>query len=264
MRMKILALALLGAGSLFGETLLQIAQPADFVQKNRVGKTADALTIKGKSVIVYSRKAVKVDPAKKYRLSMDVRYPGEPVNSLFTGFVPFAKNGRLITSASINTYANSGTELAEDAKAGDTVLKLKNAQKWLNSTPSSGIAFNVKDDFSDLPNYEVLLIKKGSIRKAGEVWELELVKPLTKAYPAGCKVRQHIYAGTYLYSKIARKLDAKNWVNVSGEITGIQKCTRSDKTFWPATDSVRVLIMTSSSSPESVLEVKNIKLEEVK
>ena len=262
--MKILVLALLGAGSLFGETLLQIAQPADFVQKSRVGKTADALSIKGKSVIVYSKKAVKVDPSVKYRLSMDVRCPGEPVRSLFIGFVPFAKNGRLITSASINTYANSGTELAEDAKAGDTVLKLKDAQKWLKTTQNSGIAFDVKDDFSDLPNYVVPLIKKGSIRKSGEVWELELVKPLAKAYPAGCKVRQHIYAGTYLYSKIVRNLNAKNWTHVSGEISGMQKNTRSDKSFWPATDSVRVLIMTSNTSPESVLEVKNIKLEEVK
>lgn len=113
------------------------------------------------------------------------------------------------------------TELAAPARKGDTVVKVKDASQWDMLTPWGVIAFNAKDDCSDLPNRDVTQIAEKKIEKKGDVWEVTLKKPVAKDYPAGTRVRQQRFGATYLYTAGPGKKAPADWQEFSGNVQGI-------------------------------------------
>jgi hypothetical protein len=159
----------------------------------------------------------------------------------------FDAQKRLITSERITPVPQTETELVEEVKPGDKVVKIKNGSAWefdAALTPKYGVvAFNVDDSgaYSDLPNPNLSQHGITTIRQSGGQWEVELAKPLKEGYSAGTKVRQHKVAGASLWLAVGGA--GKDWVKISGDISGVSTVGREKGMFWPGTSFVRISVL---------------------
>jgi len=150
---------------------------------------------------VYSlKKKIKVDPAKKYQMSVKVKQFGEKPAYTRIGFIPYDAKGRIIDpKQGSNNTKGSLTTLAAAIAKGAKSLTVKDASKWKKG-PHHFVAFNAKEDMSDIPNFNLAgTITK--IEKTGDVYTITFTKALEKAYSAETMVRQHRSGGTYIYTQ---------------------------------------------------------------
>ena len=245
------------------EEVASIKVPADLNLAKRIAAEGESLVFKGNGTL-QSVKFLTLDPAKKYKISGEFRAKeGTPPVRIFLGLAPYDAQKKQILPKYVNTVAKTATEVAADAKKGSKVITVKNASAWNNKTPYGHIALNVRDDFSDLPNVNLIPMVKGSIKANGDVWEIGLKAPLKADIPAGTKVRQQTDSGTYIYcTGVAIAKD--QWMTRSGTISGMAENVSTASKFWPGTKMVKILILFTSGKPDSVTEFKNIKIEEVK
>ena len=168
---------------------------------------------------VETRGRIPVDPAKKYRIAFEDRLaPGsKPVPNFYLGPVGFDAKGAKVVCSTQNVAAGSDTTLAGAAKAGDTVIKIKNGSKW--AVKWSFAAFDTKPDLSDLPNTDLVSIK--AVEKTDGVWSVTLARPLKKDYAAGTNVRNQRAGATYRYVVYA-KVPAE-WTKVDAVIQGVAR-----------------------------------------
>ncbi|MBO4305272.1 MAG: hypothetical protein J6A21_11865 [Lentisphaeria bacterium] len=262
---RTLILALLAGTSLLsGAELFKAEKAQDF------NTGAPWLTVK-EDVLSFNRKGgfignkfLPLSGTKKYKISAEVRsVPGtDGKMTVYLGFQLYDKDNKRIDVTTINGIPETAAVLAADAKEGDTVLKIKDGTKWINSRKDTAVAFEAKEDYSDLPNTTLVGIKKGSIRKGEDVWTLELMEPLKKAYSAGTKVRQHKSGGTYFYA-VTKDLTF-DWQKVESPVfSGMAKFGDQKLLLWPGTVSGKALFMVLGPGKNVKTEARNIKVEEV-
>lgn len=245
------------AGEIYKAEIGNLYPPKRVEEKDGVFRAA------GKSVFFRSRMPFAVDPAKKYTVSGEFRFPGTAPGTFYLGLMPLTAKNWPISPENIHVTPGTETTLAAPAAVGDKSLKIADGEKWDNKWIACSVAFDVKDDCADLPNMVCTAMKKGSVKKNGDVWEVELAKPLAKAFAAGTRVRQHRVGGTFIYSTIQRKKDITgDWQKFSGTITGMTKNTRSDSQFWPGTAKAHVIVLTTGGSDDTVMEFRDLKVEE--
>ena len=147
--------------------------------------------------------------------------------------------------------------MAEAVTAGDTVLKLKNTSKW-RKTPYITIAFNIKDDFKDLPNREIMNSDIKSFMEKGTHTELILKNPMQKSYPAGTRVRQHLNS-SYMFIIFTPLTGV--WTKKTAMLSGISdgKNPIHSGKWWPGTTYFKPYISIAPVPAEPV-EIRNIRL----
>jgi hypothetical protein len=238
---------LMAGGLVAGEeTLLKWDADAKALQKEWAGKikyeTVDgklSALVDSKSYIT-SKKFIPVEAGKKYTLTGSFKSLGENLSRTYYGFICYDKNKKHVITLNSNVVLDSGTTLAEECKKGDKTLVIKANNKW---KAGYAIAFNAKDDFSDLPNREVAYKITKVAAKDGNM-ELQLSAPVKKAYPAGTKVRMHSPAhGTYLYTAIAGAMVPKSMKAYSGTATLAKPGQIGFQYFRPGTAFVKVVIL---------------------
>jgi hypothetical protein len=181
------------------------------VENARDGKKAFMAEKKG---IIFTKETFKIDMEKSYVISVWVKAAGEP-SFCWLGIAPCDAKRQYIQSHYVANVKGSLTELVAACKSGDTVVKIKDGSKWINQQYRV-IAFGAKDDESDLPNRDVSSGIKNIEQKDG-VYEVTLLKPLKKDYPAGTKVREHTMGG-YVYAKKGRV--PGEWTKWQGTVKG--------------------------------------------
>ena len=244
------------------EVKLTMESPADFTQSKRIVQAADAFSVKGLGAF-FSVKSLTIDPARKYQISGEFRMKnGKPV-LLYFGFAPYDAKNRPILPRLVNGNSKSMTEVAEAAKKGDKVIKVKDASQWNTKSKFCHIAFGAKADLSDLPNRDLAATVPPNVRQNGEVWEILLAKPLAKDIAAGTPVRQHSDGAAWIYTAGLVKL-TDQWVSRKGVITGIAPSGIPSNKFWKGTEKVKVLILCSVGAPDSEIQFRNIKIMEIK
>ena len=261
-KLSIGLLAAACSGVLSAEDLFIQSELADFAPVKRIVKAEDAFSVKGLGVIL-SAKSLTLDPAKKYQISGEFCQKGGKQVALYLGFAPYDGKGRPILSKMVNIAKATLTEVAEDAKKGDKIVKVKDASKWNVKTPYSHIVFGAKEDLSDLPNATVQATVKPNAQQNGEVWEILLKKPLTKDIAAGTAVRQHMDGSAFIYTAGYKKL-TDQWVTMKGTISGISSFGLPSSKMWKGTEKVKVLILISIGDSTSEVSFRNIKVTEVK
>lgn len=259
-----LAAACMATVSAEEEVILKIEKPEDFLQAKAITASDNgAMAFKGAFTNLFSKQVIKIDPAKKYRISGEFCLKGGKPVSLTLGFIPYDKNKIQVFTNTVLGNNKTLTTVAEDAKKGDKVIKVKDASKWNVTSPYSYIVFNAAEDYSDLPNRSVIHTVAPNAKQAGEVWEITLKTPLKADIAAGTAVRQHFDGGTYIYTTGFFKTGS-DWKTRTGTISGIVASGTAPNKFWKGTETVRVLILALNGDKESETEFKNVKLEEVK
>ncbi len=255
-----------GTGVLFGAEVLKIEKASDLLGTRNLTENAaeKSITASGRYARVTS-KPFPVDPAKKYKLSGKFRAaPGTAGEVFYFGFIPLDEKGRQIASEYVNVpKKGTDTELAAPARKGDTVVKVKDASKWDMLTPWGVIAFNAKDDCSDLPNRDVTQIAEKKIEKKGDVWEVTLKKPVAKDYPAGTRVRQQRFGATYLYTAGPGKKAPADWQEFSGNVQGIVPAGNPSYKWWNGTKQAQILVIMNYATKDGKTEFKDIVLETI-
>jgi hypothetical protein len=212
------------------------------LSQNTEDKTGGKASFQGEAKNIFaSSQLIEIDPSKAYQLSGSFKSIGKDKGKCYLGFMLFNAKKRGIGLANVISQKGSSTELAADAKAGDKVLKLKNCSKWNKKLiPRTVIAFNTKEDYSDLPNYN---LSKSAVKleQKGGIYEVTLSSPIKKAFPAGTKVRAHLNYGGYQYCAASNKTVPGEWKKYSATVKGMEKTTNSNTKFWPGTKFVKVI-----------------------
>jgi len=207
---------------------------------------------------ITSKKIMPVEVGKKYILTGTFKSLGEAPSRVYYGFICYDKNKKSILTYHSNVILNSGTTLAQECKKGDKTLLIKANKNWAKNYI---IAFNAKDDFSDLPNREVIF-KIVKVVPKGENMELELSKPVSKAYSAGTKVRAHTSAcGSYIYTTLVGAPMPKDWKTYSKTATVGKPGQMGWQTLRPGTAFVRIIILPNySKKKDEKLAFKDLTL----
>lgn len=200
---------------------------------------------------------IEVDPDKSYELSGWVKSADDRQAKVKLALIPLDANKVPITSAEILAVPDTETELAEECKAQDTIVKVVDASNWTLNSEIDVIAFHAVDGYGDLPNRNISpLVKK--VEKKGNVWELTLEQQCGTAYPAGTKIRKHQMGSTYMYPASIDRFQSNDWVELTGKIKGLSESGTTYGKFWAGTKYVQPAVV----SLEGNVYFDDIKLEE--
>lgn len=208
-----------------------------------------------------SAKKFPYDPQKKYKLTCTAKLANGEKGMVFLGFIPYDAAGRRISSSEINAYPKTMTTLAADAEKGAKEISLIDGSKWNNKTAYGNIVFHADEKFSDLPNRSLIPMVKGSVEKKDGSWTVKLKKPLNKRYEAGTAVRQHVDSDAYIYG--ARKNLTGDSQQLTAVFSGHATYGLSSTKAWKGTSQVQVTIGLVSPDSTTVMEVSELKLEEL-
>ena len=209
---------------------------------------------------ITSKKLTPVKAGKKYILSGSFKSLGKAKSKVYYGFICYDKKKRQINSMHSNVIKGTATSLAKACKKGDKVLVVKANKKWKKG--NYAIAFNAKDNFSDLPNREVVYKISKVVPKGADI-EVQLPKPLRKAYPAGTKVRLHNNSyGYYLYTAVVGNAMPKTWKSYNKSASLAKPGQMGWQYLRPGTAYVRVVILPNyRKKKDEKLAFKDLKLE---
>lgn len=253
-------LIVLVAGIILPLTAVEF-KAGDWDKKARpVKDVPGAMSINGKMVI-YSIASpyIPVDPAKKYRLSGVFRQSNAAnTGKLKFGIQCYDSNKRIIHPEHTTVINRTATELTAAAEYGQRSVTIKNGKAWRIVPGFSYIAFNTKDDFSDLPNRSTVNIVNVKMQPDGSA-VVELKEPLREFFAAGSKVRLHHRLAAFLYGGALNKKLSDQWQEFSGIFTGEQR-GMSHNIFRKGTAFIQVVVMQEGSGS---LQFKDVKFEEI-
>ena len=241
----------------------QVLKTSDWDKKARpVKNDPEAMSITGK-IVIYSIATpyLPVDPTKKYKLSGKFRMasplPPKPGKLKF-GIQTYDQDKRPIQSEHTTILPRTNTTLVSAAEYGQRTVVIANAKQWKIIPNFSYIAFNVSDDFSDLPNRTTMALVGIKNLPDGQA-ELEFKEPLRDFYAAGTKVRLHHRLAAFLYGGALNQPLTENWQEFSGVFTGEQH-GMSNNIFRKGTAFIQVVVMLEGAG---TIEFKDIKFEEI-
>ena len=218
----------------------------------------NALSCKGAATMI-SRQAVKLDPEKSYKISGSFKIaPDSKPAKFYLGIMPLNDKGQQVSSESVGAIAGTETELAADCNPDDTVIKIKNGEKW-KPEKYGMIAFNADDSGkkADLPNTELSGREIVKVEKNGEIYDVTLKNKCGKKYAAGTKIREHKSGGTYIYLGAVNKDVPADWAEFSAVF--------KKANLWPGVCGAKILILANfGGKPDQTMLIKDIKLEEAK
>jgi hypothetical protein len=221
------------------------------------------------NIELLSKSAVKIDTSKSYAFSgMFKAEAGSAPLKCYFGLYPLNEKGEQIKTNQINYIKETGTELAAECSAGDTVLKIKNGTNW-KPDQHYCIAFETDDSgkYADLPNIK---LSSGGILKVEKKdldYEVTLKNRCNVKYPAGTKIRLHSAGPSVIYGGAGGKSLASEWA----EIKGLAKAEAVENmnlllNWWPGVQKVKFFVAFYPENPDTSISAsfKDMKLVEVK
>lgn len=254
---------LLAVGALYGgEVLIEASDPGDFGTNPVMTADADGNLIPGSGKTYITAKSVPVDFDKKYVISFECKGGDDNTETAVAAVVaiPCDAKGRRIHGGFVDRLPGTETTLAKEIKVGDTEAVISANKAWsaaMKRKSSYAVAFNVKKDFSDLPNRELLNVKSQKIDEDGNI----VVKFTTKSkrkYEAGTAVRlqRHGWNGV---GKVAKS--GKEWQKITFTIQGTSDRALGTK-WWPGTKSAKLGIYGDRRNGANEILIRNFKMEE--
>jgi len=174
---------------------------------------------------------VAVDPAKTYELSGYFKAKSGVFAGVTFGLVMADAQQRQIKPYNVFSLKGTRTELAMPCRAGDRILRVKDASGW-KVVAGSVAAFGVEEKeltFNVTPPIN-------AVRPAGDQWVIILNKPCGLDFPAGTPVVQNRTGngGIFLPGAVNAQIPAE-WTELKGKI--------GPKQWWPGTACARVVIV---------------------
>ena len=173
---------------------------------------------------------IAIDPTKNYLLSGKFATQGKS-GRFVLGFDCFDAKKRKIGAHHIQYVADTQTVLTANADKGSNHILIADGKNW---SPAAGkvAVFNVKSDFSDLPNFNTHYYIT-EVKKVSGAYKVTFSRPLLCNYPAGTSVRLHREAG--ILNAIAFVQPQKKWETHKALIEKVSTDPAINEHFWPGT-----------------------------
>ena len=230
------------------------SSPEDFTEGERLQMQDGAFAVT-KNGTFFTRVRVPIDSSKPGTLTAEYKLLPDATPAQFVIALDSvdAKGVRLL-GAHLFGYKSTETVLAADAKKGQRILKIKDADRWQKPAYRRGtmVAFYVKPDSSDLPNRSLSSLI-ASISPDGEV---KLRYPLAASYPAGTPVRIHRDTCSFGIGSVYVKGE-EEWKTVTVKILPRRE-NGDPQCWWPGIAKVGVRFGFVSSKPGAGLLIRNI------
>ena len=236
-----------GFDAFVGRDLVNCKDPAKWrgtvkinTEQMRSGKGCFELfdkTVNGKAVgTEIESELIPIDTNKTYRLSCYMRsLDGTNLASGWFGLRMYDKDQKPITLMNLQFTKDSETRLAAPVVKGARELWIESNPKW---TGGGRIAFNIKDNYADLPNMDISQQIKDVVDE-GQQRKVILQGPLSGNYPAGTRVRLHGPYAACLYW-IAGGWMPTEWMECFTFIKGEAPMGCPATSFWKGTKYVKV------------------------
>jgi len=205
------------------------------------------------SSMVYSSELIPIDAttATTYNLTGWFKSFGTAgLSKLYFGFAPYNKDKKPISNHNVNNVPNTETTLYAAVNPTDTVVKIVdngNCGRWTIPGCPTGchgrIAFDVKDNFSDLPNYNVSATINSLAVDMGAWCEVTLTAGAGVSYPTGTKIREHQSGGSYMYSAAVYEAVPASWKSYNATIQGEFVYGSSYEKWWRGTKYAKILML---------------------
>ncbi|MEN9626630.1 MAG: hypothetical protein RL557_958 [archaeon] len=188
---------------------------------------------------------IAIDPTTEYYQEGWFK-SGSGNSKFYYGFIPYDKDKKEIARQYVYYYSGSETELYADIVASDKIIKIKDGSKW-QVFKYGVVAFNVDNsgNYADLPNFDLSNHDIIRVESKGDYWEVEFNTNVGKDAPAGTKIREHRFGGTYMYNSANGLSVPTSWTKYSATLTGecaTGTCDGQGK-WWKGTRYVKVLII---------------------
>ncbi len=218
------------------------------------------------SKMVTTQKLIELDPTKTYCLSGYFKSAGKNPNVVLVGLRLFNSDRKIIDASSVNAVSGSDTTLVEEAGAGSTTLKVRNAAAWEEALRVRRLLVAVGTDtsgeYKDLPNFQTYRVT--DLQKDEDGWNVSLEKPLVKPLPAGTGVRAHLMSGHLMYAFTFNKL-LTDWTRYQGDIKPMVKIGAPASTLWPGARYAQIMVLANwGQKNDETLLFRDIVLEEKK
>lgn len=239
-------------------------KPSDWIPwPKQVLTVKDGVITASGSVRLFSN-ARPVDPTKTYTISAEIRQISGLPRNVYVGFVPLDAKGDPISVAKVSVNKGTETALSRPVKKGDKELWIKINKKWSSLSSvirmSSVIAWNVKEDFSDLPNSNISYCGIKKVETVGNEMKVTLARPFTADVSAGTMIRCHNDGG-FMYSAGFGVPGRNDFKRFEGSVKGILDVGYT-ATSWPkGTKKCHILLMLNWGGQKTgKTEFRNVKL----
>lgn len=188
------------------------------------------------------KQMIPVDFNKTYKLSVWMRTLEEqlPASAHF-GLYMYDKNKKRINIGHVNAFPSTETSLTAAAAKDTKELRIAKNAEWLKFIGPI-IAFNIQDNYQDLPNFDVSPRIDKIIDDGGEAhYKVILLTPLKKDYPSGTKIRLHAPWGAPFYWAASGWMPTE-WKQFTATLKGEAQCGIPNDKFWKGTKYVRVFV----------------------
>ncbi|MBE6357167.1 MAG: hypothetical protein E7058_08675 [Lentisphaerae bacterium] len=239
------------------------AAPADFIRGEQLLSAQNGVLTISKSSDLYCKQRMPIDPAKRYRLSGEFRQTGNSGTCIVRfGVIP-STSQRQIIPASINVRPGTETELVADCSAKDTVIKVKNADKW-SATPLDRVVFDIdpSPEMRDLPNFNIAKSAIKSIAAKGYHYEITLTAPCGMNFAAGTPVRIHRIGWIAMFCCGANNKLTGEWKKLSHTFETGTVAVDNIFRWWRGTEIAQIYLTFSIPAGQKV-EFRNLRLEEI-
>jgi hypothetical protein len=247
----VMAVSLLGAGEVKNLTL------KDFEPLAEVSAQGDVIVVKGKAQLMMSE-VFPIDPAKTYVFSVSAHGVDGKYGVFMPVIMQFDANGKTISCGQVKTIGGTFTELVKPVSRGDKVLYVKDAKLW-NKKRLLCIAFNAKEDYSDLPSQRVSWNTITDITEENGVFKVSLASPIPFYAPVG-GVRLHENGPRWIYPLGGRHMGAA-WRTFTGKISGQARNDYPHNSWAPGAVTAKFGFQINWNKADAVTEIKDIKIE---
>jgi hypothetical protein len=255
------ALFALGVSAVLAADVIEVKERKDWAKGAYVKQLPEGVWQIPGSRVIYSGKAFKVDPAKKYTVSFDIRKSADTQKVLvYAGFVCRDDDMVRIDSQFLRCESNSDTKLTADAAKGSNKIRIMLPKRWKNNVKYWCVSMKDRKSCGGL-DMEVIGNVSQSEQAADGSVEITIAKPLTKDYPAGTAIHFHSF-GPGMYSACSEKNPSTEWETVSATVSGMQTAVgfpKFDK-WWLGTKYAKLIFVVSSKERNSKIEFRNIKV----
>lgn len=265
MKKSTLATALLGAAMLAGAgEIFEIKEMTDWAPGSAVRAVGDGVWRITGNCNLAGAKNFKVDPAKKYTVTMEMRkLPSTQKVLVYAGFWPLNEDMVRLAPYCVRCESGTATKLVAPVKAGDTKIRITRPKRWKKDAKRWYVSFRDQKKCA-APDMDVICCASCTEPAADGSVEVTLKQPVAKDYPEGTPVHFH-GDGPGLYSLCTTVQPGDEWVKYTGTVTGIQKDARPDKghkQWWKGTKYAKFRFMTLGAAKDAQVEIRRIKLVE--
>ena len=238
-----------------GETFDYTSPDAMMLESGTAPEFNDGAFTLGGSVHFWTRDFIRIEEGRNYfwtaemRLKSGGNLPGINMVAIF-----FDKDRKRLPTGQYMTVPGSMAVIARDAKPGDMSIVVKGgALEKFRGNQSLVLAFNAKDDESDLPNAALSPVVK-EIKLLGNDVELVFYAPLDRVATAGTKVRFHrkyTFFRPVPEMRWYNRVTENKWKEYGGAIV-VPKCAEYMKTG--------IISYDGKKPPAGTYEVRSLKL----